>query len=296
MEFLRPVYVNPPLQHLFHVLKQQVQHFLYLRSYPTNPTVYSSVLLSFLHTELLFLVFALMFVAKDLAFEKAENFGEHRVSKEFIDKQIEPTHGTTTLAFKFKEGMIIAVDSRATTGSYIASNTVNKVIEINSHLLGTMAGGAADCYYWETRMGIYADQYEIENDKRISAKRASFYLASSVRPYKKHGLSMGTMVCGYDGDEPNIYMVDDQASRIESHLFSVGSGSTIAHGILSSRYKYDLTKEEAIQLGKDAIYCAGCRDAYSGGTVNVFFMNKDGWTKIGRWDFNEVRKEKENKK
>lgn len=72
-------------------------------------------------------------------------------------------HGTTTLAFKFKGGVIVAVDSRATAGSYIgelnpddltlthdiASQTVKKVIEINPRLLGTMAGGAADCSYWE---------------------------------------------------------------------------------------------------------------------------------------------------
>lgn len=30
-----------------------------------------------------------------------------------------------------------------------ASQTVKKVIEINPYLLGTMAGGAADCSYWE---------------------------------------------------------------------------------------------------------------------------------------------------
>jgi hypothetical protein len=29
-----------------------------------------------------------------------------------------------------------------------ASGTVKKVIEINKYLLGTMAGGAADCQYW----------------------------------------------------------------------------------------------------------------------------------------------------
>lgn len=40
------------------------------------------------------------------------------------------------------------MDSRATAGSYIASGTVKKVIEINPYLLGTMAGGAADCQYW----------------------------------------------------------------------------------------------------------------------------------------------------
>ncbi|OQS54487.1 PRE2 [Ecytonucleospora hepatopenaei] len=225
--------------------------------------------------------------------EKIENFADGNISKDFIENTIKPTHGTTTLAFVFKEGMIIAVDSRATAGSYIASQSVNKVIEINKYLLGTMAGGAADCYYWETKMGVYADSYEIKHGKRISVGRASQFLALSIKPYKGYGLSMGTMICGYDGDEPKIYMVDNDASRIEGNLFSVGSGSTIAHGVLSAKYDFNMSKEEAIQLGKDAIYCAGHRDAYSGGTVNVYFMNKEGWVKIGRWDFNEVRKEKE---
>lgn len=58
---------------------------------------------------------------------------------------IKIAHGTTTLAFRFKGGIIVATDSRATAGSWIASQTVKKVIEINSCLLGTMAGGAAVC-------------------------------------------------------------------------------------------------------------------------------------------------------
>ncbi|ORD93813.1 PSB8 [Enterospora canceri] len=214
------------------------------------------------------------------------------VSKEFIETKIAPVHGTTTLAFTFKEGMIIAVDSRATSGSYIASQTVNKVIEVNRHLLGTMAGGAADCFYWEKKMGQYAKMHEIRTGRRITVSQASHYLSNCVNKYRGYGLSMGTMVCGYDEDGPKIFMVDDSGSRIENNLFSVGSGSTIALGVLSAKYHHDLTKEEAIQLGKEAIYCAGHRDAFSGGTVNVFFMNESGWTKIGRWDFNEIRDEK----
>ncbi len=35
--------------------------------------------------------------------------------------KIRMAHGTTTLAFKFKHGVIIAVDSRATAGSYIGA-------------------------------------------------------------------------------------------------------------------------------------------------------------------------------
>ncbi|ETO26556.1 hypothetical protein RFI_10579 [Reticulomyxa filosa] len=67
----------------------------------------------------------------------------------FILVQDRFSHGTTTLGFVFDEGIIIAVDSRASMGSYIGSGTVKKVIEINEYLLGTMAGGAADCAFWE---------------------------------------------------------------------------------------------------------------------------------------------------
>lgn len=35
------------------------------------------------------------------------------------DVKIHFDHGTTTLAFKFQHGVIVAVDSRATAGSYI---------------------------------------------------------------------------------------------------------------------------------------------------------------------------------
>ena len=43
---------------------------------------------------------------------------------------IKLAHGTTTLAFRFQGGIIVATDSRATSGNWIASQTVKKVIEI----------------------------------------------------------------------------------------------------------------------------------------------------------------------
>lgn len=65
--------------------------------------------------------------------------------KSLAPKLADFKHGTTTLAFQFKEGVLVAVDARATMGAFISSNKVRKVIEINDYLLGTMAGGAADC-------------------------------------------------------------------------------------------------------------------------------------------------------
>merc|ERR1711948_203158 len=78
-------------------------------------------------------------------------------------------HGTTTLGFVFQGGIIIAVDSRASMGSYIGSQTVKKVIEINDFLLGTMAGGAADCSFWERHLTLMWRMHELrDKDKNFS--------------------------------------------------------------------------------------------------------------------------------
>ena len=77
------------------------------------------------------------------------------------------------------------------------------------YLLGTMAGGAADCQYWETYvsriplscrreyvelsysyLGIQCRLHELRQKERISVAAASKYLSNLVYGYKGQGLSM----------------------------------------------------------------------------------------------------------
>lgn len=199
--------------------------------------------------------------------------------------------GTTTLAFKFNEGIIVSVDSRSTMGNYIASQTVKKVIEINPFLLGTMAGGAADCSFWERNLGMQCRLFELRNKKRISVASASKLLANTMNSYRGYGLSMGTMITGWDEKGPQLYYVDNDGTRLKGNIFAVGSGSTYAYGVLDTYYRKDLTVEEAIDLGKRAIYHATHRDAMSGGTNNLYHVTREGWTKIHALDVNDMHYE-----
>lgn len=201
---------------------------------------------------------------------------------------VKPSHGTTTLGFIFQGGVIIAVDSRATMGSYISSQTVKKVIEINRYLLGTMAGGAADCQFWERNLGRQCRLYELNNGKRITVRAASKLLANTMFSYRGMGLSMGTMVAGWDITGPALYYVDSDGQRTKGQRFSVGSGSLYAYGILDEGYRWDLPLQEAIELGRRAIYHATFRDAASGGTVSVYHVTEEGWKKVGGDDVGDL--------
>nr|AAM18885.1 unknown [Branchiostoma floridae] len=234
--------------------------------------------------------FSIPAVTDPAEFLKPFTTGEGNVKIEF-------DHGTTTLAFKFQHGVIVAVDSRATAGSYIASQTVKKVIEINPYLLGTMAGGAADCSFWERVLAEQCRIYELRNKERISVAAASKLLANIVYNYKGMGLSMGTMIVGWDKRGPGLYYVDSDGTRLSNNMFSVGSGSTYAYGVLDSGYSWDMGVEEAYELGKRAIYHATHRDAYSGGVVNLYHMKETGWIKVSQTDVMDLHyKYKEEKK
>jgi len=57
-------------------------------------------------------------------------------------------------------------------------------------------------------------------------------------------------------------------SKYSGSLFSVGSGSLFAYGVLDEGYSYDLEVEAAKDLAIRSIYHATYRDAASGGFVN----------------------------
>lgn len=72
----------------------------------------------------------------------------------------------------------------------------------------------------------------------------------------------------------------DEGSAQKGTRFAVGSGSPYAYGVIDSFYDYNMTLEEAVQLGRRAIYHAGHRDGMSGGCVRVYHIHAGGWTKI----------------
>ena len=89
------------------------------------------------------------------------------------------------------------------------------------------------------------------------------------------------MICGWDKTGPSVFYVDSDGTRLKGDLFSVGSGSTFAYGVLDQGYRWDLTDEEAQELGRRSIYAAGHRDAFSGNTCNLYHVKEDGWRFIG---------------
>lgn len=58
---------------------------------------------------------------------------------------------------------------------------------------------------------------------------------------------------------PALYYVDSDGTRLSGNMFCVGSGQTFAYGVLDAEYRYDLTTEEALELGRRSIIAVSGR-------------------------------------
>lgn len=145
-----------------------------------------------------------------------------------------------------------------------------------------MAGGAADCSFWIRFLRSEAKLHELRHDGRgMTVARASRVLSNYLYQNRELDLSVGTMIMGYHPREGfSIYYVDNTGVRIKGDMFSVGSGSTFALGILDTERRYNMTEEEAVTLGIKAIRHATLRDAMSGGYIGVYLITKNGWNKV----------------
>eukprot|EP00571_Detonula_confervacea_P016963 CAMPEP_0172302378 /NCGR_PEP_ID=MMETSP1058-20130122/4080_1 /TAXON_ID=83371 /ORGANISM="Detonula confervacea, Strain CCMP 353" /LENGTH=1436 /DNA_ID=CAMNT_0013012819 /DNA_START=85 /DNA_END=4395 /DNA_ORIENTATION=- len=205
---------------------------------------------------------------------------------------VEFAHGTTTLSFVFQGGIVAAVDSRASIGNFVGSKTTQKVLPVSGNILGTMAGGAADCSFWIRLLRSEAKMHELLHEGRgISVARASRLISNVLYQNRGLDLSVGTMIMGYHPrDGFNIYYVDNTGVRIEGDMFAVGSGSTFALGILDTEERrFEMSEEEAVSLGIKAIRHATLRDAGSGGYIGVYLITKDGWRKVFSEDLASIR-------
>ncbi|KAI9541594.1 hypothetical protein NQZ68_028100 [Dissostichus eleginoides] len=231
------------------------------------------------------------------------------------------SHGTTTLGFIFQGGVIAAADTRASAGGLVACPAVHKITPIHSHLVVTSSGSGADCMLWERILTREIRLYQLRHRRCLSICGTAKLLSFMLHPFKGTDVCVALTLCGWDKEAGNtdssfitdnsssagfssqdvsamaypsspnrgpklIYVCSDGA-RLQGDIFSVGSGSPYAYGVLDGRLRWNLSKEEAVSLAREAVFRATHRDAYSGNNVDLFHITAQGWSRRKREELKE---------
>lgn len=189
------------------------------------------------------------------------------------------TQATTILAFKFKGGVLVAGDRRATAGHTVVYDRADKVLEIDRHSIMAIAGVPATA--WEMARVL---EHSLQFFRRTQLQEMS--VDGKVRALSKllrdnFGFVMqgvGVVVpifATYDfaGEgEARLYFYDAMGAQFEVADYAVtGSGSPAVRGILYYENHWGrkpllkLNQDEAVTVALRALDTAAESDTATGG-------------------------------
>jgi len=172
---------------------------------------------------------------------------------------------------KYREGVVIAGDRRATEGFQIADRRIEKVFKIDEYSAMAIAGAAGPCIEMARLFQTELEHYEKLEGVQLSCEGKANKLGQMVKanlPMVFQGLVVMPLYVGYDGRrrEGRIFKYDITGGRYEeSEYHAIGSGGKDARNTIREHFRDGLTEEEALRISLLALYNAADEDVGTGG-------------------------------
>lgn len=179
-------------------------------------------------------------------------------------------HGTTCVAVRFSEGVVIAGDRRATAGNLISHRTIEKVFQTDRHSSVAIAGAAGPAVEMVKLFQLQLEHYEKVEGRTLSLEGKANQLSQMLRgnlPMAMRGLAVVPIFAGYDlkRGTGRLFQFDVTGGRYEERDYAVtGSGSLHAGTVIKVGYRFDQTEEQAIDLVINALFEAADADSATG--------------------------------
>jgi proteasome beta subunit len=149
------------------------------------------------------------------------------------------TSATTILAFKYRDGVLVAGDRRATSGNMVMYDRTDKVLELDRHSVLAIAGVPATAYEMVRILEHSFKYYRRTQLQELSFEGKLRALSKLLKENVAAALAgTGAVVpvfAGYDAEQgtAKIYFYDILGAEFEGVEYAVsGSGSPTIRGIL----------------------------------------------------------------
>jgi proteasome beta subunit len=185
--------------------------------------------------------------------------------------QLQIPEGTTVLALRYADGVIMAGDRRATEGFQIAHRSIEKVFAADRMSAIAIAGAAGPAVEIVRLFQTELEHYEKVEGERLTLEGKANKLSQMIRanlPAAMQGLVVVPLFAGYDEARQlgRIFKYDVTGGRYEEDDYhATGSGGKDARSSLKKRYRPDLSREEAVKAAIEALFDAADEDVGTGG-------------------------------
>jgi 20S proteasome subunit beta 2 len=173
----------------------------------------------------------------------------------------------------YKGGVVLGADTRA-TGELVADKNCQKIHYIAPNIYCCGAGTAADCKMIGRNIGSQLELLRLNTGAAKSRVITAVTLAKRQLFQYQGALECALIMGGVDATGAYLHTIAPHGSTDSLGYASQGSGSLAAMSVLESRYKDELTEEEAMALCCDAILAGVFNDLGSGSSVDLCVIRK----------------------
>jgi proteasome beta subunit len=185
------------------------------------------------------------------------------------------THGTTVLAIRYSDGVLMAGDRRATSGHLISHRSIEKVFPADSSSGVAIAGAAGPAIEMVRLFQLQLEHYEKVEGTTLTLDGKANQLSQMLRnhlPAAMQGLAVVPLFAGFDSrtEQGRLFQFDVTGGRYEERDYAaIGSGGLHAATVVKLRHQPGIGAEEAIDVAIEAMFQAADEDIATGGPDTV---------------------------
>lgn len=161
--------------------------------------------------------------------------------------------GSTAIGIKTPEGVVLAVEKRVTS-PLIIPNSIEKIVEVDSHISCAMSGLIADSKTLIDKARVEAQNHWFNYDEKMSVESVTqavsdLALAFSDQDDEVYAMSrpfgVALLLAGVDETGPHLFHLEPSGTYLEYEAKAIGSGSEGAQQNLQEIFHKTMTLKEA---------------------------------------------------
>ena len=202
-------------------------------------------------------------------------------------------HGTTVLALRYRDGVVMAGDRQASEGYQVAHRRIEKIFKADDLSGVGIAGAAGPAMEMARLFQTELEHYEKVEGENLSLEGKANKLGQMIRmnlPMAMQGLVVIPIFAGFDerSGTGRLFKYDVTGGRYEeTDYFAQGSGGKDARDSLKKRFKRDMTRDDATRVAIEALIDAADEDLGTGGPdlvrgilPSVKLITRSGFTEL----------------